>query len=155
VYATRFIAAAVVLELIAGAGARSAVAQPVPNQPISLSHFEVTATDMDAQKRFWVATLGGKPGSVVPGGAPGRDPFHVAFSGVLIEITPGKTKGGTRGSTVDHIALRVKNLRRTVDAVRQAGYPIVTAGEMPVGGAVKGDIGRLPGNGGAVAYVLG
>src|SRR5262245_64857833 len=45
--------------------------------------------------------------------------------------------GGTKGTTVNHFAFGVPNIRHVVDHVQQAGYPIVTRAEVPATLAVS------------------
>ena len=149
----RFLVSLVVVVLALASTGRPS-AQPSSHLPIVLSHFGTRVKDFDASKRFWITTLGGKPGIAVRPDGPGRKPLHVAFPGIMVEMGPDKVEGGSKGSTIDHLAFEVKDLRRMVDRLKAAQFRIVTAVEMPPGGSVNGDIGMLPGSRRSVAYVM-
>ena len=151
---TRFSVALVAVALMAFAGAGRPLAQPASHLPMVLSHFGTRVKDFDASKRFWITTLGGKPGIAVRPNGPGRKPLHVAFPGIMVEMGPDKAEGGSKGSTIDHLGFEVKDLRGMVDRLKKAGFRIVTAADMPAGGSVNGDIGMLPGSRRPVAYVM-
>jgi catechol 2,3-dioxygenase-like lactoylglutathione lyase family enzyme len=95
---------------------------------IVFGHLHVHPTDMDAHKKFWIQTLGGKPAKVGPIDA-------AVFPDVIVELgspafgatTPG---GGTKGTVVPHVAFSVADLRGMVAKVKAAGYPLVTREEI-------------------------
>jgi hypothetical protein len=142
------------LVLLAPANSGRPAAQPSSHLPIVLSHFGTKVKDMEASRRFWITTLGGKAGVAVRPDGPGRKPLHVAFPGIMVEMGPDKAEGGTNGSTIDHLGFEVKNLRKTVDSLKRAGFRIVTAAAMPPGRSVNDEIGILPDVRRSVAYVM-
>jgi catechol 2,3-dioxygenase-like lactoylglutathione lyase family enzyme len=62
---------------------------------------------------------------------------------VMLAMRP--PAGGSKGTTVDHLAFSVTNLRQVLDRIKAAGFPIVTAAEAPANIQVKGDIGVVEG----------
>src|SRR5947207_8656207 len=103
--------------------------------PIVYGHHHLNVTSVDAHKKFWIDTLGGK--SVKVGTSPNE---VVEFPNVLIFLRPQAPTGGTKGTTVNHVAFGVKDVRAMRDKARAAGYPIVTKEEAGVGDVVTDDI---------------
>ena len=127
--------------------ATTAFAQVVPNgNPIVYGHHHLNVTDVEAQKKFFGATLGG---TVTKFGA-GE---IVKFPGVLVMFRVQKPTGGTKGPTMNHIGFSVPNLRATVDKVKAAGYPIVTQAEVASDVKVTDGIGVAP-SGANIAFVM-
>ena len=63
--------------------------------------------------------------------------------------------GGSKGTTVDHIAFSVSNLRQTLDRVKAGGFRIVTTAEAPPNVKVVDDIGVVTGGPvSGIAYVM-
>jgi len=128
--------------------ASAATAQVVPaGNPIVYGHHHLNVTDVEAQKKFFGATLGG---TVTKFGA-GE---IVKFPGVLVMFRVQKPTGGTKGTTMNHIGFSVPNLRATVDKVKAAGYPIVTQAEVASDVKVTDGIGVAP-SGANIAFVMG
>ena len=146
----RLTAACVAVAVMATA---SGSAQPA-NQPLAINHYHLTVSDLTKQKQFWVTTLGGRPGAVIPPSAPGTPPFYAAFPNILIGLIPGKGIGGTRGSTIDHLGFQVASLRTTLDKLKAGGYPAVTRSELPSSIDVKDDIGYVSEERAQVAFVM-
>src|SRR5207248_811308 len=101
--------------------------------PIVCGHHHLDVTSIDEHKKFWVDTLGGKAVKVGPNEV-------VLFPNVLIFLRPQAPTGGTKGTTVNHIAFAVKNLRQALDTAKAAGYRIVTREEAGANDVVKDDI---------------
>jgi catechol 2,3-dioxygenase-like lactoylglutathione lyase family enzyme len=61
------------------------------------------------------------------------------------------------GTTVNHVAFSVQNLRETVDRIDAAGFEMVTSTQAPPGVEVVDDIGIVEGDGpvSGIAYALG
>lgn len=131
----------------------SGSAQPA-NQPLAINHYHLSVQNFDAQKKFWIDTLGGRPGGVIPPTAPGAPPFYVGFPNILVGLIQGKGVGGTQGSTVDHISFQVANLRMTLDRLKAAGYAVVTGTHVPRGVEVKDGIGHVSAEKADVAFVM-
>ena len=98
-------------------------------------HHHLNTANLDAQKKFFVDTIGGTLIKVGTGNTE-----IVKFPNVLIffRATQAPT-GGTRGTTVNHIGFSVPNLRQMVDKVKAAGFKMITDTEA-VGRQVKDDI---------------
>ena len=77
------------------------------------------------------------------------------FPNVLIFLREQKPTGGTKGTTVNHIAFAVKDVRQMRDKARAAGYPIVTREEAGAGDVVTDDISFNKEQGSYSAFVMG
>ncbi len=108
--------------------------------PIVYGHHHLNVTSVDEAKKFWVDALGGV---VVKVGTNNTE--IVKFPNALIFMRAQKPTGGTKGTTVDHIAFSVQNLRQVVDRIKLGGFRIVTAAEAPPNIKVNGDIGAVEG----------
>jgi catechol 2,3-dioxygenase-like lactoylglutathione lyase family enzyme len=120
--------------------------------PIVYGHHHLTTNNLDAQKKFFVDTLGG---TLIKVGAEGRE--IVRFPNVLVFFRSGQAPtGGTRGSTVNHIGFSVPNIRQAVDRLKASGYQMITKTEAPAGRQIENDIAAPAQPGGnAIAFVLG
>lgn len=117
--------------------------------PIAYGHHHVNATNIDAHKRFWVDALGGTFVKV------GTSPIEVVkFPNVLVFVSARAPSGGTKGTSVNHVGFETPNLRAAVDKLKAAGFPMVTAAEVPPTYEVKDDLGQRPG-GNLIAFVMG
>ena len=94
--------------LVAGsASIASAQLTSAKEGPVVYGHHHLNTTNMDAQKKFFVDTLGG---TLVKIGTNNAE--IVKFPNVLIFFRPTQAPtGGTRGTTVNHIGFSVPNLR--------------------------------------------
>src|ERR1700722_13287065 len=80
---------------------------PAPNAAgVSAGHDIFSFHDIDAANQFW-NTLGGEPAEL------GRLKM-TKFPGVLFLMRKGEPKGGTEGSTIDHIGFKVRNLKESL-----------------------------------------
>jgi len=125
--------------------------QLIASGPVTNGHHHLNVSDVAAHQRFWVDTLGGKPGTFA-----GRTPI-VMFPDALVFMREQAPTGGSIGTTVDHIGFSVPDLRTVVDRLTGGGYTMVTAEQSPPGSEVVDDIRLVPGNGPVtgIAYVLG
>ena len=66
-------------------------------------------------------------------------------------------KGGSKGTSVDHIGFAVPDLRKAVDQIKAAGFPIITNTETGPPRVVKGDIAFPPAGqtGNSIAFAMG
>ena len=103
--------------------------------PVVYGHHHLNVTSIDEHKKFWVDTLGGK--SVKVGTSPNE---IVMFPNVLVFLRQQAPTGGTKGTTVNHVAFAVRNLRQAVDRAKAAGYRIATREEAGTYDVVKDDI---------------
>src|SRR5437870_641186 len=143
-------AVASTLLVLAPAPHASAQLVSAKDGPIVYGHHHLNTTNMDAQKKFFVDTLGG---TVVKLGA---NQEIVKFPNVLIFFRPMQAPtGGTRGTTVNHIGFSVPNLRPVVDRIKANGFQMITNTESP-GREVKDDIaGPLQPGGASIAFAQG
>jgi catechol 2,3-dioxygenase-like lactoylglutathione lyase family enzyme len=144
------VAVASVVCLLASSPSTSAQVLEAKEGPIVYGHHHLNASNVDAQKKFFVQTLGGKAIKI------GTNNIEVVeFPGVLIFFRQQAPTGGTRGTTVNHIGFSVPNLRKTVDKVKADGYRMITR-EEATGREVKDDIAGPAAPGGAsIAFALG
>lgn len=129
----------------------SASAQLIARGPVTNGHHHFNASDIDLHLRFWVDTLGGTAGTFA-NGAP-----IVLFPDAIIFMRDQAPEAGMIGSTVNHVAFSVRDLRAMVDRVTAAGFRMITASEAPAGVPVVDDIGVIEGDGpvSGIAYVEG
>ena len=119
--------------------------------PVVNGHHHFNAGDIDEHLRFWVETLGGKPGTF------GNGTPIVLFPDALIFLRDQDPTGAMIGSTVNHVGFSVPNIRETVDRLVAAGYEMVTAAQSPPGTQVVDHIRPIPGGGpvSGIAFVMG
>jgi len=119
--------------------------------PIVYGHHHLNVTSVDEAKKFWVDALGGVATKV------GTSPAEIIkFPNALVFMRAQKPSAGTKGSTVDHIAFSVKDLRQVVDRIKAGGFPIVTPSEAPPNIKVVNDIGVVEGGPvSGIAYAMG
>jgi hypothetical protein len=103
--------------------------------PVVYGHHHLNVTSIDEHKKFWVNMLGGT--SVKVGTSPNE---IVMLPNVLVFLRQQAPAGGTKGTTVNHLAFAVTNLRQAVDKARAAGYRIATREEAGAYDEVKDDI---------------
>jgi catechol 2,3-dioxygenase-like lactoylglutathione lyase family enzyme len=115
--------------------------------PIVYGHHHLASSNVAASSKFFV-TLGGRAGKF----ANGAD--IVTFPNVIVFFRAQAPKGGSKGSTADHIGFSVPNLQQTLDALKAGGYRIVTAAESPAAYKVEGDI-AMPAPTTRLAFVMG
>lgn len=144
-----------ILALVLSAGVpQMALAQlqliPASDATVSYIHHHLYTSNMDAQKKFWVETLGG----VHAGKLMKLDVDIVKFRNVQVLLSPQVPTGGSKGTTVNHIGFQVPNLRATVDKLKAAGYPIVTRAELPGTADVKDDLAYIPDQKTYMAFVM-
>jgi len=137
--------------VLAPAARASAQLVAAKDGPIVYGHHHLNVTSVDDHRKFWVDALGGVATKI------GTNNVEIIkFPNALIFMWAQKPTGGTKGSTVDHIAFSVSNLRRVVDRLKAGGFRIVTSSEAPSNITVKDDIGVVEGGPvSGIAYVLG
>ena len=118
--------------------------------PVVYGHHHLNVTSIDAHKKLWIDTLGGK--SVKVGTSPNE---IVMFPNVLIFLRQQVPTGGTKGTTVNHIAFAVRDVRQLRDKARAAGYPIVTREEAGAGDVVTDDVSFNKEQGSYSIFVMG
>src|SRR5258706_1363462 len=76
--------------------------------PVVYGHHHLNTTNMDAQKKFYVDTLGGTPAKI---GSGDRQQEIIKFTNVLIFFRQMQAPtGGSIGSTVNHFGFSVPDL---------------------------------------------
>ena len=138
------------LIIVAWASTASAQLAAAKDGPIVYGHHHLNTTNMEAQRKFFVETLGGTLIKVA------GNTEVVKFPNVLIffRATQAPT-GGTRGTTVNHIGFSVPNLRQAVEKIKASGFRMITATEA-TGREVKDDIaGPLQPGGASIAFAQG
>jgi hypothetical protein len=105
---------------------------------------------MDAQKKFFVDTLGG---TVVKFGANQQE--VIKFPNVLIFFRPMQAPtGGTIGTTVNHMGFSVPDLRPVVEKIKANGFKMITRTEVAATQEVKDDIAVVNANT-SLAFAMG
>ncbi len=91
-------------------------------EPVSMGHHHVNTADLEATKRFW-KLLGA---TSVPFG----DYQVMRLPDLLVFLRQQEPTGGSRGTTVNHVGLRLKDVRAKVAALKKEGVPIITREEL-------------------------
>ena len=110
--------------LVAGV-AKAQIAEP-NTAGVAMGHLHFYVADMDANKKFWItlgATASGKLGTS----------DVLKMPGVLIVLTPSEKRQSGDGSSVGHMAFRVKSFK----ALEAAGFTVITAPERPGSGNIN------------------
>ena len=118
--------------------------------PIVYGHHHLNVTSVDEHRKFWT-TIGGTAIKI----GVDNDREIIRFPNVLVFMTARPPKGGTKGTSVNHVGFSVPNLRQAVDKVKAAGYPIITRAELPESQAVKDDLAYIENQKTSVAFVMG
>ena len=139
------------LLVVSSASKVSAQLMAAKEGPVVYGHHHLNTTNMDAQKKFFVDTLGG---TLIKVGTNNAE--VVKFPNVLIFFRPMQAPtGGTRGTTVNHIGFSVPNLRPVIDRIKANGFQMITKTEVS-GREVKDDIaGPAQAGGASIAFALG
>ena len=112
------------LALIAAAATSSISAQTIAVKgPVVYGHHHFNTTDMAAQKRFFVDTLGGKLATI------GTNNLEVIeFPNVFLFFRPmQQPTGGTIGSTVNHVGFSAPDLKPLVAKIKANGFKMITS----------------------------
>ncbi len=107
--------------------------------PVVYGHHHLNTTNMAAQKKFFVDTLGGKVRRIGVGGE--REQEIIEFPNVLIFFRPMQAPtGGTIGTTVNHIGFSVPNLGPLVAKIKANGFKMITTESVAATVKVTDDI---------------
>jgi catechol 2,3-dioxygenase-like lactoylglutathione lyase family enzyme len=90
--------------------------------PVRVGHYHLNVSSVEAHKKFWVDTLGGKAGTF------GKEDI-VTFGDVILFLHVQKPTGGTRGTTIDHIGMVVPDVPEMTKKVVAAGYELTVGRE--------------------------
>ena len=104
--------------------------------PVVYGHHHLNTTNMAAQKKFYVETLGGTLITI------GQNKQEVIqFPNVLMFFRPMQAPtGGSIGTTVNHIGFSVPDLKPVVARVKANGYKMITAESVAATVKVTDDI---------------
>ncbi|HUE84545.1 MAG TPA: VOC family protein, partial [Vicinamibacterales bacterium] len=111
------------------------------------AHHHLNVPDIGEARKFWVDTLGGTPAAAGP-------LQMVKFPNVIIVFTERAPTGGSKGTTVNHVGFYVPSVRKMIDRVKAAGYPIVTREEVPPSQTVKDGIAYIESTKTNIAYTM-
>jgi catechol 2,3-dioxygenase-like lactoylglutathione lyase family enzyme len=115
--------------------------------PVIIGHYHINATDIEAQMKFWVDTLGGKRGKFGPQGID-----MVTFPDAYIFLRKQAPTGPTRGTTFDHIGFAVPNVPEVAARAVANGFQR-TVGREPGPGQTAAP--PTAGNYGMFEYLVG
>jgi catechol 2,3-dioxygenase-like lactoylglutathione lyase family enzyme len=134
----RLSAPLVAAALVACAAASSTISAQtiVAEGPVVYGHHHFNTTDMAAQKRFYVETLGGTLATI------GTNNLEVIeFPNVFLFFRPmQQPTGGTIGSTVNHIGFSVPDLKPVVAKLKANGFKMITTDSVAATVKVTDDI---------------
>jgi catechol 2,3-dioxygenase-like lactoylglutathione lyase family enzyme len=138
------------LSLVATVPTASAQLLVARDGPVVYGHHHLNTTNMDAQKKFFVETLGG---TLVKIGTNQQE--IIKFPNVLIFFRPMQAPtGGTIGTTVNHIGFSVPDIKPVVEKIRANGYQMITRTEVAATQEVKDDIAAVNADT-SIAFALG
>ena len=114
----------IVSAVLAVVAATPALAQVIGvDGPVVYGHHHFNTTDMAAQRRFFVDTLGGKAATIGT-----NNTEVIEFPNVFLFFRPmQKPTGGTIGSTVNHVGFSVPDLKPVVAKLKANGYKMITS----------------------------
>src|SRR5215510_6938049 len=104
--------------------------------PVVYGHHHLNTTNMDAQKKFFIETLGGK---LVKFGQNNQE--IIEFPNVLIFFRPMQAPtGGSIGTTVNHIGFSVPDLKPLIAKIKGNGFKMITTDSVAATVKVTDDI---------------
>ena len=126
-----------ILALVALAPSAARAQILVANEgPVVYGHHHLNTTNMEAQKKFYVDTLGGKLVKI------GQNQQEIIeFPNVLMFFRPMQAPtGGTIGTTVNHIGFSAPDLRPLVAKIKANGFKMITTDSVAATVKVTDDI---------------
>jgi len=94
-----------------------------PNETgVSMGHLHLNSRDPDTQKRFWVDFAGAVPAKLGP-----LDVYKLP--GVIIFVNKAEPSGGTEGSVINHLGLKVRDLKSYLAKAAEANVKVITKSE--------------------------
>jgi catechol 2,3-dioxygenase-like lactoylglutathione lyase family enzyme len=115
--------------------------------PIVVGHYHLNVTSVEAHKKFWVDTLGGKAITFGP-----QKLDAIQFPGVFLFLHLQPPKGPTKGTTIDHIGFAVPKVADVAARAVANGYALTVGREPGPGQTVSPP---TAGNYGNFAYLVG
>jgi catechol 2,3-dioxygenase-like lactoylglutathione lyase family enzyme len=92
----------------------------VPNASgVAMGHLHLYTKDPEAQKKFWAGALDARATKL-------GDIEVFKLSGVLVMLRKADPAGGTEGSVINHIGVKVRDLAATLAKLEAAHIPIVS-----------------------------
>ena len=114
---------------------------------VAMGHLHLNVRDIEAQRKFWVEVMSATPVKL--------GPMEVMkFPDVLVMFRKAEPSGGTKGSVVNHLGFRVRDLKATVERMKAAGGNFVTRTEVS-GGRATGDYWLNPPQQALQAFLMG
>ena len=114
----------IVLTIAAALGAAGYAQTAAPNSAgVSMGHLHLNAADPAAQKAFWVDMLGARAAKLGP-----AEVFVIP--GVLVFVKKAEPSGGTVGSVINHVGVKVKDMDAVLAKAKAAGMKITPVNEM-------------------------
>lgn len=92
------------------------------NMGVAMGHLHLNAKDPAAQKSFWVDYVGAIPAKLGP-----LDVYRLP--GVVVFVNKAEPSGGTEGSVINHIGLKVRDLKAYMSKAAAANVKIVAQSE--------------------------
>jgi predicted enzyme related to lactoylglutathione lyase len=106
--------------------------------PVVYGHHHLNTTNMAAQKKFYVETLGGKLRHI---GTGAREQDIIEFPNVQLWFRPMQAPtGGSIGTTVNHIGFSVNDIKPVVAKIKASGYKMITTDSVAATVKVTDDI---------------
>jgi catechol 2,3-dioxygenase-like lactoylglutathione lyase family enzyme len=90
---------------------------PPNDAGVSMGHLHLLVSDPTAARVFWVDGLGGAPIKVASYDA-------VKIPGAIVIFKAGKPSGGTVGSVINHLGVKVKSLSAYAAKLTAAGFTV-------------------------------
>lgn len=115
--------------------------------PVIVGHYGLNVSSIDAHRRFWVDTLGGRYVELGPGNV-----AAIEFPDVYLILEQAEPTGPTRGTTFDHIGFAVPDVPALTEKVVAAGYALTVGREPPPGETASPP---TAGNYGRFSYLVG
>ncbi len=89
---------------------------------VAMGHLHLNAHDPAAQKSFWVDYVGARPAKLGP-----LDVYRLP--GVIVFVNKAEPSGGTDGTVINHIGLKVRDLKSYLAKAPAADIKIVAQSE--------------------------
>jgi catechol 2,3-dioxygenase-like lactoylglutathione lyase family enzyme len=93
-----------------------------PDAPVRIGHYHLNVTNVEAHKKFWVDTLGGRAMKF-------GDIDVIEFPDAFVFLRVQKPTGPTRGTAFDHIGFAVPDVPAMAAKLAAAGYQETTGRE--------------------------
>ena len=107
-----------------------------PDAPVRIGHYHLNVTSIEAHKKFWADTLGGRAMKF-------GDIDVIEFPDAFIFLRVQKPTGPTRGTAFDHIGFAVPDVPAMATKLAAAGYQETTGREPKPGEPPPADIGHV------------